>query len=364
MPPSADLPLLPGGDHVGMIVGFNPSHPVATAAAIDARWREAVTKGMKIGRVQMDWVDLEPAPNVYKKEALRAQLATLSRDGLAPFLSVISFENDELPLPSDLAPRIASGELGYDSPEVLERHAKLLDWVVPLLREHHGWALALGNEPGNFLENLPTAADREKVTAQILGFVAAARAKIHALEPKLAVTVTVSEGRNPWEIANGVDLEVPFLKIGDVASFNFYGTRFDEDLNLLNDTDPARLKSRIDAMLAGVGDLPVVFQELGAQAGPDAGTSVTGSSLASQQQFFEVIFGELRSRAQLRAAYVFQLVDWSPALVEEFFSAPFRRDGVPESFIRQYAESLETVGLIRYRDGTARPAWNTFLDAL
>jgi hypothetical protein len=29
-----------------------------------------------------------------------------------------------------------------------------------------------------------------------------------------------------------------------------------------------------------------------------------------------------------------------------------------------YAESLETVGFLRFKDGTARPAWTTFLSHL
>lgn len=363
-PPSTDLPLLPGGNHVGMVVGFNATHPVTTAAAIDARWREALSKGMRIGRVQVDWVDLEPRAGVYQKADLEELLDRVSKDNLAPYLSVIGFDNEEFPLPSDLAARIKTGELTYNSPEIIERYSRLMEWVVPMLLAHNGWVIALGNEPANFIEALPTADQRTKLTNEILEFVAAIRAKIKTIAPKLAVTVTVSEMRSQTEITGGVDLETAFVVAGDVATYNFYGAGFTADAAYLDDTDPVRIRSRIDAMIAKAAGRPIVLQELGAQAGPDRGSSVMGSSLATQQRFFETVFAELKSRPEFRAAYVFQLVDWAPELVEETYSAPLRNDGLPELFIRQWAESLETVGLIRFSDGTSRPAWSTFLKAL
>jgi hypothetical protein len=361
---SDDLLLLPGGNHAAMIVGFNAKHPVGTAAAIDARWREALGKGMRLGRVQLDWVDLEPRAGVYVKDELEEQLGKLSKDNLAPYLSVTGFDNEEFPLPADLAARIKSGELTYKSPVIIERYSQLMDWVVPMLLKHRGWVIALGNEPANFIEALPTTEARTKLTNEILEFVAAIRTKIKSIEPKLAVTVTVSEGRSPTEIKDGVDIETPFVIAGDVATYNFYGARFDENSNYIDASDPADVRGRIDAMIAKAAGRPIVLQELGAQAGPDRGTSLMGSSLETQKRFFETVFAELKSRPKFRAAYVFQLVDWDPDLVKEVYSEPLRKEGVPSLFIRQYAESLETVGLIRFSDGTPRPAWSTFLKAL
>ncbi len=363
-PPSTDLPLLPGGNHLGIVVGFNATHPVTTAVAIDARWREALNKGMRIGRVQVDWVDLEPRAGVYEKTVLEEQLARISNDNLAPYLSVIGFEDEESALPADLTARIRAGELTYNSPEVIERYSRLMDWVVPMLLAHNGWVISLGNEPANFIETLPTAAEREKLTNEILEFVSAIRAKIKSIEPKLAVTVTVSEGRSPTEITAGTDLETPFVVAGDVVTYNFYGASFNANSDYLDDTDPVRTRSRIDAMIERAGGRPIVLQELGAQAGPDRGTSLMGSSLATQQRFFETVFAELRRRPEFRAAYAFQLVDWSPELIEEAYGEPFRQANLPDLFIRQWAESLATVGLIRFSDGSPRPAWSTFLEAL
>lgn len=363
-PPSTDLPLLAGGNHLGMIVGFNATHSVTTAAAIDARWREALSKGMRIGRVQLDWVDLEPRAGVYNQSVLEEELGRFSKDHLAPYLSVIGFDNEEFPFPADLADRIRSGELTYNSPEVIERYSRLMDWVVPMLLAHNGWVIALGNEPANFIESLPTAEARAKLTNEILEFVAAIRAKVKSIEPKLAVTVTVSEMASPTEMTAGIDLETPFIVAGDVATYNFYGASFTTDAQYLDDTDPVKTRSRIDAMITQADGRPIVLQELGAQAGPDRGTSLMGSSAATQQRFFETVFAELKSRPEFRAAYVFQLVDWAPELVTEVYSEPLRQEDAPDRFIQQWAESLETVGLIRFSDGTPRPAWDTFLEAL
>ena len=349
----SNLPLLAPGNHVGMIVGFNPSAPPATAAAIEARWDEAMAAGMRIGRVQIDWVDIEPLANEYDLAEIEEQLDALFDDGLQQFLLLTTFDSEGSLAPPDLRARIASGEIGYDHPEVVERFGSLLDRVVPMLVSRGGWVLAIANEPGNVLDDLD-AATRQRVTGELLEFFAAARARIHAIEPGLAMTVTIRE----QEPAN----ELPFLDVVDVVSYNFYCGRFDNDLAV--ETDPARIRGFIDAMLATAGNRPVIFQELGCHAGWEDRPSPTGATPEQQRQFFEVVFAEIENRPRLRATVVFQLVDWDPALVEEHYSRPFREAGLPESFIQQFAESLESVGLLRYEDGSVRPAWASFVDAL
>jgi hypothetical protein len=65
---------------------------------------------------------------------------------------------------------------------------------------------------------------------------------------------------------------------------------------------------------------------------------------------------------RLRAAVVFQLVDWDPDLVDSLYTQPLLQEGVPQDYVLRFAESLETTGLIRYADGSARPSWNKVLE--
>jgi hypothetical protein len=64
----------------------------------------------------------------------------------------------------------------------------------------------------------------------------------------------------------------------------------------------------------------------------------------------------------LRAATAFQLFDWSPELAA-MFAQPLRAAGLP-AFADRFEEWLATVGLRRWSDGSARPAWNAWLDQL
>jgi hypothetical protein len=53
-------------------------------------------------------------------------------------------------------------------------------------------------------------------------------------------------------------------------------------------------------------------------------------------------------------------VDWSPE-VTAIFAQLLEEEGLPQAFIDQFSESLETIGLIHYVDGTKKDAWDEFL---
>ncbi|MFO7969952.1 MAG: hypothetical protein R6U15_07595 [Candidatus Izemoplasmatales bacterium] len=62
---AGEIPLLEGDNRIGIIEGFNPSNPDATTDSIEARWNEAINTGMTVGRLQIDWPELEPSPSTY-----------------------------------------------------------------------------------------------------------------------------------------------------------------------------------------------------------------------------------------------------------------------------------------------------------
>ena len=109
-------------------------------------------------------------------------------------------------------------------------------------------------------------------------------------------------------------------------------------------------------MLDVSGEKNIVIQELGMYSG----NTTLNSSQEIQRKFFEVFFSEMKKEERIKAAFNFQLVDWSPE-VTELFNEMLEVEDLPQDFIDQFAESLETIGLISYNNGERKKAWDEFL---
>jgi hypothetical protein len=96
----------------------------------------------------------------------------------------------------------------------------------------------------------------------------------------------------------------------------------------------------------------IVVQELGLHSGDD----FLDSSEEIQRRFYAVFFEFMQQTQDIRAAYAFQLVDWSPETVEIYLSSE-----IEEALYRDYAEHLLTLGLIDYTEGRVKPAWHEFM---
>lgn len=69
-----ELALLPQNNNIGIIVSFNISNPSATSDSIDLRWEEAIAAGMSVGRLQIDWPEIETSEGIYNKTMVENQL--------------------------------------------------------------------------------------------------------------------------------------------------------------------------------------------------------------------------------------------------------------------------------------------------
>jgi hypothetical protein len=345
----ATLPLLPTGSHPSLVIAFEALPPAIDAAA-RARWDEAVAAGMRVGRVHLDWASVEPDSGQYDPAVLRDALVAMQADGLAPLVALYAVDSGGPTLPADLQARVAAG-LGISAPEVLARHRALLDWAVPMIVAHGGWGLLLANEvDGHVLDGSMDVDD-------VARFYRHARDHAHALAPLLAVSAThTTDGP-----LGGAPHYAELVEELDFASFNYYP--LDPATLRLIEPTAARVAADIDAFLAAAGSRPVVFQELGCPAGHADG-SLLGSSPAQQQRFFAHAFAELAAEPRIRAAFVFQLVDWSPELFATMYGGVLEGEGVPQDFADRFEEWLLTTGLMTYTDGTTRPAWDTFLSAV
>jgi hypothetical protein len=341
--PAAELPLLAEGQFPGMIIGFNPSNPPETADSIEARWQEALQAGMSVGRLQIDWDELEPSQGVYDTDALEERLREYRRDDLQTFLLISVYDSGGPVLPEYLE------GLSLDDPELIRRFQNLMDWVIPMLIDYGGYLISVANEADNSFGDIPG------VHEEVLTFLKEARRYIRGIDDRMAVTATIAEGN----IGIGKPGVQALIDESDTACFNFYGSKAAVEFPYYEPQSESEIRGDIERMLEVSGSKQVVIQELGMWSG----SNLLPSNEEIQRRFFEVFFEEMEKRQRIRAAYVFQLVDWSPeasAVFEKILSA----EGVSEDFIDVFTETLETIGLIRYEDGRPRPAWYEFLRRL
>ena len=337
---AVDLPLLADGQFPGLIIGFNPSNPPATTDAIEARWQEALDAGMRVGRLQIDWDELEPRPGEYNTDVLEDRLRVNSRQNLQTFLLISVYDSEGPVVPEYLE------ELPLDDPELIRRFQLLMDWVIPMLTSYDGYMISVANEAGNSFGEIPGLHE------EVLTFLKEARRYIHGIDDRMAVTATVAEGN----IGIGKTGVQALIDESDVACFNFYGAEMIGGFPYYEPQSKREIRSDIERMLKISGPKQIVIQELGMWSG----SNLLPSNEDIQRRFFEVFFEEMEKHERIRAAYVFQLVDWSPE-TSDILAQMLRAENVSEDFVDVFIESLETIGLIRYEDGRSRPAWDEFI---
>ena len=344
------LPGLDPGPHLGMIVGFEEPAP-GTEAEVQGHWDDAVAAGMDIGRVQVDWADLEPAPGEYALEDLVEAMEALQEDDLQIMVTLSTIDSLEYTMPDDLGdpddPLALADGMAFDDPIVTERFAALLDEVVPVVAAHGGFLISVGNEPDNHFEENPAFA------AEVAGFTAAAREHAATVDPAVAISMTLTYGS-----VDTYDVSDQVVDAMDVVTFNLYCQGEDGDV-LQADS----VAARVSAMLDTADGKPVVVQELGCPAGWDDMPTTIAASPENQATFFEAFAEQMQVQPQLRAAFIFQMLDWSPALTQ-LFAEELEAGGFDQATIDLFTESLGTIGLCHWTDATCRPAWDVVLEAM
>ncbi len=331
---AGELPLLSGTNRIGMIEGFNISNPSATIDSMAVRWSEAKSAGMTVGRVQLDWSELETTPGSYDKTALQGRLEDLKAQDLQPLLLISAYDSDGTTVPFDLDGTRMNDE------RLVNRFKALLEWVVPMLVENGGWAISISNEPDNSFGEIPTLA------ADMASFTGTVRDYVHTISPELAVTVTFAAGN----LAVHSDAIRRILAECDVACWNFYGSYLDAENNTYTTKSVPEIYSSLDALLKLSNTQKVVIQELGMHIGLDSSPEI-------QRQFYQTFFEQMQVEAQLEAAFAFQLVDWSPETLD-IYTESFDTESFPPGLLEAFVESLGTIGLLNQNNGQARPAWD------
>lgn len=348
-PVTPSLPRLAAGPHLGMITGFDPLDADRAATAAD-RYTEAIAVGASIGRIQIDWAELESAPGQYDVAALSEAFADPALDGMNNVVLLSTLDSEGFTIPDYLSDDgELRGGLTLASPEVVDAFSAFLDWLGPQLTQRNVWLLSVGNEPiGPIEDGLATDEDAAAFYGNALD-------QWNAQVPEIGITVTFTQAA-----PTGIPLFFDAVRSrADIVSFNYYC--LDAAIQV---TGPGAWAERLTQMKSDAGDREIFIQELGCPVGFDPGgmnTSI-GGSLDNQVAFFEFFGDQFTNDPQLRAATLFQLFDWSPELSRSF-SGPLR-DAGEDVIADRLEEWLATIGLVRWSDRTNRPAWDAWLDAI
>ncbi|MEL6541831.1 MAG: hypothetical protein AAFQ34_10550 [Pseudomonadota bacterium] len=343
------LPRLASGPHLGMITGFDPLNAErAEQAAL--RYQQARASGASVGRVQIDWSELETAPGEFDEQALVDAFEDPGLEGMNLVVLVSTLDTEGLTIPAYLmeGDGLRDG-LTLGSPEVVNAFTVFLDWLGPQLMAREVWLLSIANEPIGPIED-GLATEDGAVT-----FYSTAMDRWNEAVPEIGVTATFT-----LAAPSGIPLFFEAVRSrADIVSLNFYCLTADIQV-----TGQSEWEARLAQMKADAGDRDIFIQELGCPVGysPQARDTFIGGSLENQVAFFE-FFGEaFATDPQLRAATMFQLYDWSPELAA-MFGDLLRDQGVQVAGDR-LEEWLATSGFLRWEDSFERPAWQTWLSQL
>ena len=335
---ASSIPLLRDGFTLG--VSFYGGGALADLdegprATLDA----GIANGIGGWTYYVEWGDLEPEPGRYTLDGFTDALDDARAAGLRPFVNVTVGDSEGLSLPAGVADGASLAD-----PAVIDRFGDLLDRLVPIVVDRGGFVLALGNEMGEYLDG--ERAEREAYAV----FVDAARQRVHAIEPRLAVAVTLTTGT----IRNRTATYLALRPVVDVVAFNHGPIAADFSVLDVDDVRP-HLREVVDAH----GDGPILIQELTC---PNAESM--GASDAWQAACFRELLAEIEATPQVRFASVFTYLDFDAptcALIQDaIFGSEL--DDLPRDVAQRLADYLCGLGVVDV-DGTPSPAWQAITDA-
>ena len=238
---ASSLPLLPDGLSVGGSFYGGGTFEGLTDG-LQATLDDGIDSGLSAWTYYLEWSDLEAEAGRYTLDTFEQSLADAQARGLRPFVNVTIGDSEGFSLPAGV-----SDPNDLDDPEVIERFGKLLDEIVPTLVARGGMILGLGTEMGEYLDG-----DRE-TRETYARFVDAARQRVHTIEPRLAVGVTLTTGA----IRERSPTYRSMREVSDVVAFN-YGP-IPASFVVLDLED---IRRDFREVLDASGDGPIVIQEL------------------------------------------------------------------------------------------------------
>lgn len=336
--------------------------PPGVVAAVGTRYDELVGAGMDTARHLFDWRDLEPEPGVYDTQHVIDEMDARAARGITQqFCNLVVLDSLDPVAPQYIHDLVESG-VPWDDPRITDAFADMLDVFMPLMQARGMYLLGLSNEPGGYYEDFPGEA------ASFAGFIEAAVAHAHSLDPDLPCTVVFAGDEDP-----AIPALMPLL---DVASFNqyFYTPAPDPSctlagytLELYHATPPSEVGPLLDRLIAAAQGKRITIQEIGQASGWNDQPQTLGplAGLENQRACFEALKTALdERRAHFWTVCIWTLndhtVDGGQWLADALYA-----ENLPACYVDNILEIFGPTGLVR-SDATAskKPAFDAVKDAV
>jgi hypothetical protein len=353
--PSAPPPCLPLL-RPGTLFGAQYSKPSGAAGnATDTLFAQLAAKGATLLQLSLPWADIETTPNQPNFLLIAELLHEAHAAGLTPLFQIAAIDTEHASVPADLAnpldPTRLRSDLAWNSTEVVDRFALLMEVVAPLAAFAGAPYIGVGNEVS---VNLGLHPETGYAFAEFL-FIMRSWVK-QLTTPTMGVGVTMTVGDlNSWAPPSTPPAWAEtLLAIGDVTPLTYYPLRDDFSVD-----DPASIERTFeDALSVLPPSACLVLQELGCPSGYNNASSTDGSNQTVQAAFVtqmgKVLRGVNETRA-VRAVSWFQLVDMTDTDCEGLTRYYNTTDP-------RFVEYLCTLGLVK-NTGKPKSAWATFLGA-
>lgn len=269
------------------------------------------------------------------------------------FVNIVVLNSEGWVIPEYVQALLNTGAT-WDDPRIYNAFADLLDRFVPLMLDRGMFVLALSNDPSGYYE------DARAQAASFKGFIRAAVAHAHRIEPDLACTVVFAGSADP---AIG-DL-MPLL---DAASFNSFAyakrpsprcTHGGTSLPPYRSDAAEQVGTQLDKLIAVAQGKLINIQKIGqATEGASLG-ELTGE--ANQAAVYDALGTALRARREegfrILCNWTLNNHDraWNP------LRAILVREGLPACYANNIRDMFTKTGLVHSdRAATAKPALFVF----
>jgi hypothetical protein len=321
-------PSTPSSQVIAMSINTPNSSVPFTAQELDDAVALAQGAGVRGVIATYTWSSLESTPGHIDVTSIQSGLDYYHQKGLQVLLGIQVINTVKREVPSDLE------TVPFDDPQFISRFHTLLDAVRGALSGTERY-ISIGNEVDVYLQAQPNE------WATYTSFYEDAVSYLHTNSPSLLVGVTTTfAGYSTSSTPEVHALNGP----SDVIILTYYPLQGDSQV--LPASSPT---TDIPLMLKLSGGKPVVLQEAGYPSG-----TPNGSSEASQQQFVTNLFQAWHDAgSDLPFLSYFLLYDFD----QPTCTALGTYYGSADPAFLSY---LCTLGL-RHSDGTAKPAWDTFV---
>jgi len=348
---ASDLPLLSPGTHIG--AQYTAPSNAGAANATDILYATLLEKGASLYQVSIPWIDIESTPGSPNYLLLAEILNGARARNLIPLFQIAVIDTEHASVPNDLAdpldPTKLRQDLEWNSSEIVDRYALLLEVVAPIAAYSGAVYIGVGNEVDVNLQQNPSTG---YAFAEFLYIMRSFIQTLTSTNVAVGVTFTLG-GLNGWSSNTPPEWACLLRNISDVNPLTYYPLGADAHVI----TDPATIQNEVNTALEFL--LPtdsIVFQELGMPSGYGNASSIDGSDELKQAGFFSLFSEILRLQNKtrnVRGMSLYQMVDMDDSAcigLAKYYNV----SGLA------FLEYLCTLGVVK-NTGEEKLAWKSFL---